>query len=107
LVRRAVEVAQRLVDRPLIGGAGADEGLRDLAVHVGDGAGDALAVPRRSAVAKLGGLELARRGARRYGRAAARAGVEGHVDLDRGIAPRVEDLTRVDGFDRGHGRRGG
>ena len=33
-----------------------------------------------------------------------RPGVERHVDLDRRVAPRVEDLARVDPLDRGHGR---
>ena len=68
---------------------------------------DALARPAVAAVAKLGGLELAGRGARGHrGAAAWRPILEPHVGLDRRIAPRVEDLARVDAFDDSHDRRG-
>ena len=59
----------------------------------------------RAAVAQLGGLELAGRGARRDGRAAGRAGAQGELDLDGRVASRVEDLAGVDAFDLAHGSR--
>src|SRR5207237_3024800 len=86
-------------------GARADQRLGDLPVDVRDGARDALAVPLRAAVAKLGRLELAGRGARWDRRAAPCSAVQQHVDLDGRIAPRVEDLARVDGLDRRHETR--
>ena len=105
LVRRPVELAQRLVDRRLVGGARAGERLRDRVVDVADRRRHALAAPALAAVAKLGRLELAGRCAGRDRGAAERAAVEPDVDLDRRVAPRVEDLPCVDLFDRAHERR--
>ena len=47
-------------------------------------------------VAQLDRLALARRRARGHRGPAQRAGLEPHLDLDGGIAARVEDLARVD-----------
>ena len=58
--------------------------------------------PGLAAVAQLGGLELARRGAGGDRRAAARARGEHDVHLDRRVASAVEDLTGVDLLDRAH-----
>ena len=58
-----------------------------------------------AAVAQLDRLELAGGGARGHGGAAGRAGIERDVDLDRRVAPRVEDLARVDAL-RSSGTRG-
>ena len=55
-----------------------------------------------AAVAQLDRLELAGRGARGHRRQAPRAGVEHDLDLDGRVAPRVEDLPRVDALNRGH-----
>ena len=66
LVRRAVELDQRAVDRRLVAVRRSPATrLRDLAVHVGDGPRDALAAPLRAAVAQLDRLVDAGRGARR------------------------------------------
>jgi hypothetical protein len=99
LVRRAVEVDERAIEPRLVEHVGAAHRLRDLAVDVRDGLGDALAAPGVAAVAQLGGLELAGRGARRHGGAALGAGAQHQVDLHRRVAAGVEDLAGVDGLD--------
>ena len=105
LVRGAVELDHRRVERPLLGRAGADQGFGDLAVDVLDRLGHALAGPGAAAVAQLDRLELAGRGAGRDRGQAASAGLEHDLDLDRRVAAGVEDLTRVDGADGAHGWR--
>ena len=105
LVRGAVEVDHRLVDGSLIRGVGAVERIGDLAVGVRHRSRDALAQPLGAAVAQLGGLEFAGGGAGGDGGTAHRATGEGDVHLDRGIAPGVEDLPRLDAFDLGHAKR--
>ena len=104
LVRGAVELDHRLVEGALLGGAGAGQRRGDLAVDVGDGAGDALAGPGVAAVAQLDRLELAGRGAGGHRGEAAGARLERDLDLDGRVAARVEDLARVDGGDGAHGR---
>ena len=99
LVRGAVEVEHRAIDRRLVCGVEAAHGFGQLAVDVGDCLGDSLAAPVVSAVAQLDGLELARRRARRHRRAARGARLEHHVDLDGGIAAAVDDLPRVNLLD--------
>ena len=103
LVRGAVELDHRPVERALLGGAGAGQRRGDLAVDVGDRAGDALAGPALAAVAQLDRLELAGRGARGDRGEAAGAGLQRDLDLDGRVAARVEDLARVDGGDGAHG----
>ena len=100
LVRGAVELDHRPVERPLLGGAGAGQRRGDLAVDVGDRPGDALAGPGVAAVAQLDRLELAGRGAGGHRGQAAGAGLQHDLDLDGRVAARVEDLARVDGGDR-------
>jgi hypothetical protein len=102
LVRGAVELDQASVERPLIGGVEPADARGDLAVDVRDRPRDRLPGVRVAAVAQLDGLVHARRGARRHRRPAARAGLELDVDLDRGIAARVEDLARAHRRDGGH-----
>ena len=104
LVRGAVELDHRLVERALLGGAGAGQRRGDLAVDVGDGARDALAGPGVATVAQLDRLELAGRGAGGNRGQTAGAGLQRDFDLDGRIAARVEDLARVDGGDGAHGR---
>ena len=106
LVRGPVELAQRFVDRGLIGRAGAGQRPGDRVVDVLDGVRDALAEPLGAAVAKLDSLELTGRGAGWDRGATGRAGVEPNVDLDRRIAPRIEDLACPDVIDRAHQRSG-
>ena len=63
---------------------------------------DALAHPVRAAVAQLGGLELARRGARRHRGAPPGARTDAELDLDGRVAAAVEDLAGVDVLDLAH-----
>ena len=62
----------------------------------------ALALPALAAVAQLGGLELARRRARGHRGVAVSAGAQADLDLDRRVAPAVEDLAGVDSLDLAH-----
>ena len=96
LRRGAVEVDHRGVQLALVLGEKACEETRELAVHVLDGARHALAEPGVAAVAELDRLVFSGRRAGGYGRAAERAGLEPDVDLDRRVAPGVENLARVD-----------
>ncbi len=69
----AVELDQRAVEALLVERVAPAHRVGDLAVDVADGLRDALAAPGVAAVAQLGGLELAGRGAGRHRRAALRA----------------------------------
>ena len=102
LVGGAVELDHRLVDLALVVGAEALDGRADLLDHRVDGLLHALAEVAVAAVAQLDGLELPRGRAARHGRAAERAVVEQHLDLDGGVAARVEDLAGADSFDGCH-----
>src|SRR5205085_5944623 len=101
LVRRPVELAQQGIDRGLVRGVLADERRRDRIEDVADGGEHALAAePRPVAVPKLDGFVRAGRRSGWDGGTADGA-ITGHdVDLDGGIAPRIEDLARVDERDR-------
>ena len=99
LVGRAVEVEHRLVDQPLVARVEADDLRLDLVLHGADGLLGALAAVARTAVTQLDGLEGAGGGARGDGRTADGVVVEEHLDLDRGIAPGVQDLAGDDGVD--------
>ena len=104
LRRRAVQLDQNTIERALVVGVEPGERVGDLAVHVADRLEHSLAeVHRRIAVAQLYRLVFARGRARRDDRAPEGAGREGHVDLDRGVAARVEQLTCVDAGDLAHG----
>ena len=103
LVGRAVELDHRLVEGPLLGAPRPAQRRGDLAVDVGDRAGDALAGPGVAAVAQLDRLELTRRGAGGNGGRPAGPRLQGDFDLDRRVAARVDDLPRVDGGDRAQG----
>ena len=102
LVRGAVEVAHGPVDRALLVRARPGERPGDLVVDVADGLLDSLAAPGLAAVAQLGGLELAGRGAGRHRGAAAGAVLEHDVDLDGRIAAAVENFAADDVDDGGH-----
>ena len=96
---RAVEVDQQQVDAALVERLHPLEGVADLVVDVRDGAGHALAAVAVAAVAELDGLELAGGRAGRDDGAAGGAGGEEHLDLDGGVAARVEDLPPRDVLD--------
>ena len=102
LVRRAVEVDQQQVDGPLVEGLEPLEGVADLVVDVADGPQDAPAHEAVAAVAELRRLELAGGRARRDDGASGGAGREEHLDLDGGVAARVEDLSTGDVLDGRH-----
>ena len=92
-----------LVDEPLLERVDAVEQVGDLAVHVADRGGDALAAVALAAVAQLDRLVLAGRGTGRHGGPADGPAVERDLDLDGGVATRVEDFTADDADDLTHG----
>ena len=103
LVRGAVEVEQGLVDQPLLVDVVPDDLLVDVLQDRGDRLLDTLAaVPGLVAVAQFDGLELAGGRARGHGRPGDGVVVEQNLDLDSGVAARVEDLAGADGLDGGH-----
>src|SRR5439155_27186104 len=103
LVRCAVELEERLIDRGLLRGLHPLDLRGDRLLDVVHGLAHALAaVALLVAVAQLDRLALAGAGARRHRRAAPGAGLELDLDLDRRIAARVEDLPRIDAGDDGH-----
>src|SRR5699024_2449534 len=105
LVRGAVELEHRGVDRALL----LDVHAQDLRLDVGDDGAhrveDALAqVAGLVAVTTLDGLEGAGGGAGGDGGAGERAVVEQDLHLDGGVAAGIEDLAGVNGIDQGcHG----
>ena len=93
-----------MVEPGLVGGIAANDRARDLAVHVGDRLGHALAAPAALvAVAQLDRFMDSGRRPRRNRRAAQAAIFEDDVDLDGRIAAAVEDLAAVNAGDCGHG----
>jgi hypothetical protein len=101
LVRRPVELDQPPVEILLTRRVQAGDLQFDLR-DVRDRLADAFAAPQGTAVAELDCLVHACRGSRGNGGAPERPGLELDVDLDRGIAARVEDLTPVHPGDRSH-----
>ena len=94
--------SSRCVDEPLLGRLEADQLRADLVEHRVDGLADPLAAVALAAVAQLDRLEGAGGGTRGHRRAADGAVVEGDLDLDGGVAARVEDLARADCLDGRH-----
>ena len=90
------------VERALVGGVEADDGVADLAVHVGDRVGDALAAEALAAVAQLDGLVRAGAGAARDGGPAPGAGHQLDLDLDGRVAAGIEDLPAGDVVNDAH-----
>ena len=81
----------------------AAERRQNLSGDVTDGFGDALAeVTRWVAVAQFEGFVFACAGPGGHRRSPGRALVQNHIDLDRGIAPRVENLARLNVNDGAH-----
>ncbi len=104
LVVGPVELDHGGVDLALVGGVEADDLLGDRLVDVLDSLQDALAqVARLVAVAQLDGLELAGGSAGRDRSAALCVIVEKDLDLNGGVAARVEDLASVNDVDECHG----
>ena len=93
LVDRSVELDQHPVDGPLVARVGTGERRADHLDDVRDRPEDTLPEIRVGvAVPQLDCLEAAGRRTRRHRRPPGGARLEGDVDLDRRIPPRVEDL---------------
>jgi hypothetical protein len=87
----------RLVDGDLVEGFHADEQVGNLAVHVCDRRGDALAsVPLLVSVAQLDGLVSAGAGAAGHGRPADAVVFQDDVNFNGGISPAVQNLATND-----------
>jgi hypothetical protein len=107
LVRGAVEHDQQAVKARLVQCVEASDRLCNLAVHVRHRVEDALpAVSGPVAIAQLDRLVRTGRGARRDDRASPCTAIEPHLDLDRGVAARVEHLAPMDREDRRPHRSG-
>ncbi len=102
LVRGAVEVQQRLIDQALIVGVESDDGWCDFVEHGLHGLLHALAAVALAAVPQLDGLMLAGRRAGGHRGPCECPVDEGHLDLDRRIAARIEDLAGSDLLDNRH-----
>ena len=102
LVVGTVEVAEETVDLHLAGGGQADDGGGEELFDIADGLEHALAEEALLvAIAEFDGFALAGGGARRDGSATGRAGEEGDIDLNGGVATGVENFAGLD-FDDGH-----
>src|SRR6478752_6601690 len=104
LVRRAVQVEHRLVDEPLLAGVVSDDLRTELVDHAEHGLLDTLAAVSLRAVAELHRLECPGRCTGRNRGATLGTIVEDDLDLDRGVAARVQDLPGADELDSGHER---
>jgi hypothetical protein len=97
LARCPIQLDQAFVERRLINRIEAGDGGGDLAHHVSDGLLHTLAqVAGPVSVAQLQGLVHAGRSAGRDRRPASGAPGQYDIDLDGGVAARVQDLTRGD-----------
>src|SRR3954454_6759049 len=106
LVRRAVELDQRAIERLLFVGVEAHDRSRDLGLDVPHCAEHASAsVHVLVAVTKLDRLECTGGCTRRDNGPPECALLQRDVDFDGRVAPRVEHLTRAYAFDRGGGYR--
>ena len=95
-------VEHRLVEQPLVVGRETFDGRGDGLDDAVDGLADSLAAVPLAAVAELDGLERTGGGAAGHHGPGERAVVEEHLDLDGGVAARVEDLAGADSFDGCH-----
>src|SRR5690606_8921317 len=91
-----------LVDQALLGGVLPDQPRAGLVEHALHGLLHTLAEVAVAAVAQLHRLEGAGRGAAGHGGPAGGAVVEDDLDLDGGVAARVQDLARADSLDGRH-----
>ena len=103
LVRRAVQVDHRLVNKPLIVRVVPQQRRLDLFDDPLDRLGDRLAAVLVVPVAPLDRLERAGRGAAGGRRPAQRAVIKDHLGLKGRVAPGVQDLPGEDRFDGSHG----
>ena len=104
----AVEFDHGLVDGHLVLGVHAGQGLVNRRVDALYGLEHALAaVAGLVAVAQFDRFVGAGGGARGHGGAAERAVLQHDFDLDRGIAPAVEDFAGADVENGGHGSSSG
>ena len=104
LVRRPVQVDQRLVDQPLVVGLVAEQLRLDLVDDALDRPGHRLAAVLRAAVPQLDRLERAGRGPARHPRPAHGPVVQRHLDLEGRVTAGIQDLPGMDRFYGGHRR---
>src|SRR5215472_12440341 len=105
LVVGAVELDHARIEPCLFSLVRAHVGALQHRVHVLDRLQHSLAaVAALVAVAQLHRLAGTGGGARGYGRTADRARIEQHVDLDRGVAARIQNLAARDVRDAAHSR---
>ena len=102
LVRGAVRVEQRLVDRALLGCVDADDGRSDLAEHSLHGLLDALSAVACATVAQFDGFVLTRRSAGRHRSPGETSVFEQNLDLNRGVTTGIKDLASSDLLNTGH-----
>ena len=102
LVRRPVQVDQRLVDQPLVIGLVPEQFRLDLVDDALDRPSHPLAAVLRAAVPQLDGLEGAGGRPARYPGPPNGAVVERYLDLKGGVPPGIQDLPGMDRFNRGH-----
>ena len=104
LVVGSVELDHHRIDDALLGGVVSDDLFGQSLLDVLNSLENTLAaVAILVAVAKLNGLEVAGGGTGRNGGTGLGRVVENDLDLDGGVAARVEDLTCIDEFDGCHG----
>jgi len=103
-VVRAVGVDHEVVDGDLLQGVHADDGLGQFALDMFHGLGHALAAEAGGVlVAQFQGFAGAGGGPRRHGGPSGRAGLQGHLHFDGGIAAGIEDFPGPNSRDRAHG----
>ena len=98
----AVELDHQPVDVALGNGWPSPDGIGDLAVDVSHRGEHAFAAVAVAAVAQLEGLVGAGGGTARHGRPAPGSGAQLDVDLNRGLAARVENFPRHNLLDDAH-----
>ncbi len=103
LVRGSVELKHREIDDPLLIRVVAEDFFADDVEYVLDRCQDSLAAEALATVTQLDGFESTRRGAGGDDGAAGCARVEDNLDLDGGVAARVEDFAGVDELNSCHG----
>ena len=104
LVRRPVQVDQRLVHQPLVVGLVAEQFRLDLVDDALDRPGHRLAAVFRAAVPELDRLERPGRGPARHPRPADGPVVQRHLDLEGRVTAGIQDLPGMDRFYGGHRR---
>jgi len=104
LVRRPVEIDQRLVDQPLVVGLMAEQFRLDFVDDTLNRPAHRLTAVFRATVSELHGFKGAGRGPARYPGAPDGPVVQGHLDLEGRVTAGIQDLPGMDRFNGGHRR---